>query len=63
MSRDLRCDNKKHGALVDAVTVEIKCDSRFCGAGRGVVVLHRWDLRTGEIVRTIKFKSPTERNN
>lgn len=54
---DLRCASKKHGEL-DESHVEIKCDSRFCGAGRGVVVIHRFDAHTGELRETLRFKDP-----
>lgn len=54
---DLRCSSKKHGELHDAV-VEVKCDSRYCGAGPGVVVIHRFDATTGELVETRWFKNP-----
>lgn len=54
---DLRCEAKKHGELVDGV-VEIKCGSRFCGAGPGVVVIHRFNATTGELQDTLQFKDP-----
>jgi hypothetical protein len=54
---DLRCDSKKHGERVDDHTVEIKCSSRFCGAEPGVIVLHQFNLATGE-TKTRRFKQP-----
>lgn len=54
---DLRCDAKKHGEL-DGGFIEFKCSSRFCGAGPGVVVIHRFDAATGEPVSTLRFKDP-----
>lgn len=54
---DLRCEAKKHGELNDSL-VEIKCSSRFCGAGPGVVVIHRFDASTGELRETLRFKDP-----
>lgn len=59
---EIRCVGKRHGLLLHqpggggAWTLEVKCDSRVCGAGRGVVVLHRWDLTTGELVSTSRFR-------
>lgn len=53
---DLRCESKKHGELQDNA-VEVKCSSRFCGANPDVVVIHRFDVRTGELLATRKFKS------
>jgi len=52
---DMRCGSKKHGVIVCPGLLEIKCDSRFCGAGSGVVVLHRFDATTGELVDTRRF--------
>lgn len=57
---DLRCEAKKHGELDDGV-IEVKCSSRFCGAGPGVVVIHRFDVSTGELVSTHRFKDPTRK--
>lgn len=64
MSQELRCPNKKHAALISPGTsgvVEVKCDSRFCGAQRGVVVLHRFSTETGQLLETVKFKSPEKK--
>lgn len=57
---DLRCEAKKHGEL-DEGHVEIKCSSRFCGAEPGVVVIHRFDSKTGELQETLRFKDPTRK--
>lgn len=57
---DLRCQAKKHGELDDGF-VEIKCSSRFCGAGPGVVVIHRFDANTGELAGTRRFKDPARK--
>ena len=59
---DLRCPAKKHGELLDSV-VEIKCSSRFCGAAQGVVVIHRFDARTAELVETLRFKDPARKES
>jgi hypothetical protein len=55
---DLRCESKKHGELPEPGVIEVKCDSRFCGAQRGVVVLHRFDALTGELLETKRFRDP-----
>lgn len=55
---DLRCPSKKHGELVEPSIVEIKCNSRFCGAQDGAVVLHRFDAGTGDLIDTRIFKEP-----
>lgn len=56
--RDLRCESKKHGVLIEEGSglLEIKCDSRFCGNAPGIVVLHRFDLATGELVETKRYR-------
>lgn len=54
---DLRCDSKKFGELCDGV-LDVKCSSRFCGAGPGVVVIHRFDSLTGELLETKRFRDP-----
>jgi len=58
MPTDLRCQGKKHGVLIDDETVEIKCNSRWCGAASGIVVLHRFDLRSGELLETLRYADP-----
>ena len=55
---ELRCETgKMHGILEDEV-LEVKCASRFCGAKPGVVVLHRFDARTGKQIDTRSYKAP-----
>lgn len=52
---DLRCKSKKHGELQDEF-LEVKCNSRFCGAVGGVIVLHLFNARTGELVSTKHYR-------
>jgi len=54
---ELRCDAKLHGILRNR-TLEVKCDSRFCGHRPGVVVLHTFDLESGELISTERYKTP-----
>lgn len=54
---ELRCDHKLHGLVLDDGRIEVKCNSSFCGASPGVVVLHKIDLRTGD-VETTRYKEP-----
>lgn len=54
---DLRCPHAKH-AVLEEDYVEVKCRSRFCGAGPGTVVLHRFNKSTGELLDTLKFQDP-----
>lgn len=62
MAASLRCPSKKHAEVISDHVIEVKCSSRFCGAGRGVVVLHRFDLTTGETTTT-KFSDPHRERN
>lgn len=53
---ELRCEHKMHGILMDNGLLEVKCSSAFCGSKPGVVVLHRFDVKTGMLVETKKYK-------
>lgn len=55
---DLRCKNVKHAEMTEPGIIEVKCRSRFCGAGNGVVIIHRFDTLTGELLITKRFKEP-----
>lgn len=64
MMRELRCGgNILHGLVVDEEepkaqgVIEFRCRSQFCGKRAGVVVLHRFDLSTGECV-THRYLEP-----
>lgn len=54
---ELRC-HKRHAIVIDDNTIEVKCDSRLCGAGPGWTVLHRYHVPSGELISTEKFKNP-----
>lgn len=56
---ELRCGHNLHGVLIDENTLEVKCRSKACGAKRGVVVLHRFDLTTGHLISTNIYRDPT----
>ena len=59
---ELRCGGTMHGKLdIHDGKLEVKCGRRGCGAGRGVVVLHTFDLETGEMVGTRKFADPVKK--
>jgi len=48
-----------HGILSeDRQHLEVKCKRRSCGAGPGIVVLHTFDLKTGKISETKKYRDP-----
>lgn len=57
MKTELRCPSTMHGKLDDKV-VEMKCRRRACGSEPGVVVLHRFNIHTGELVETRRFADP-----
>lgn len=51
---DLRCDHKLHGRVNHGV-LEVMCRSALCGKKPGVVIMHYFNLRTGEMT-TRKYK-------
>lgn len=67
---ELRCaGNKLHALVVDSDdikpqgVVEIRCTSYWCGARRGrVVVLHRFNLETGQC-ETRQYREPPKPHN
>jgi hypothetical protein len=64
MPENLRCPGKRHAILVNpgpGGIIEVKCDSRICGAEPGRVVLHRFDTGDGELVDTLKFRDRKEK--
>ena len=55
---DLRCPNNRlHGVLRDGL-LEVKCDNKWCTNRKRLVVLHYFDVKTEEMVKTIKYKNP-----
>jgi hypothetical protein len=56
---DLRCPSRIQGIITDTGLLEIKCSAKHCGAVSGIVVLHYFDLATGEMVDTKKYNNPT----
>lgn len=60
---DIRCPNKLHGRQLDDEVIEVACDSRWCGKEPGTVILHRFSLKTGELLETLKFKAPHKPTN
>jgi len=56
---ELRCQYRLHGHVDDGV-LEIACRSRFCGKVPGVVVVHRYDLATGKLIETKRFRDPVK---
>lgn len=61
---DLRCDGTMHAKLdLDSHTLEVKCGRRRCGAGPDVVVLHTFNLSTGEMISTRRFANPRKEDD
>ena len=54
----MRCPNTLHGVILDGVVLEVKCRHKRCGAVKGVVVLHRFDLLTGDLIETKMYRDP-----
>lgn len=65
MPIDLSCPNRSRHAVLypEENILEIKCNRGFCGARKGVVVLHQFDLTTGELKQTLKFAEPTRKEH
>lgn len=61
---DLRCPHRKFAVLSrpsrDAGMIEVSCPSRWCGKEPGVVVIHRFNTATGQLVSTRSFKEPAK---
>lgn len=56
---ELRCAGTMHAKLdIADGKLEVKCGRRGCGATRGVVVLHTFDVTTGHMVGTKRFADP-----
>lgn len=55
---ELRCPAKKHGEVIipGAGVLEVSCDSRYCGKRAGVIVLHKFDISSGELIDTKLYK-------
>jgi hypothetical protein len=56
---ELRCPGRIHGKLNDGI-LEVKCHSNACGARSGTVVLHYFDIDTGELIETKRFQDATK---
>jgi hypothetical protein len=59
--KELRCGGTMHGRMVDEFLLEVKCHRRSCGAKQGVIVLHTFDVVTGTLVGTKRFKDPVQK--
>jgi hypothetical protein len=61
---ELRCGGTMHGKLdLEAMVLEVKCRHRRCGARPGVVVLHTFNLSSGDLIRTERYADPSTRKD
>lgn len=61
MAVELRCSGTLHGIMSDdGQHLEVKCKRRGCGARKGVVVLHTLSIKTGKVVKTVRFRQPEQ---
>lgn len=58
MGVELRCGKRLHGVLTDDGVLEVSCRSALCGHVDGAVVIHRFDVETGQLLDTRKYKDP-----
>jgi len=58
---ELRCPSQILHGVIDGDTIEVRCRSNWCGHRPGTVVIHRFDVKTGECVSTQCFKDPTSK--
>ena len=58
MSGELRCDNNILFGILDGDFLDVKCRSQYCGHAPGTVVIHRFDLATGDLLYTSRYKDP-----
>lgn len=56
--KEVRCNSRILGIFTADGLLEIKCPSRGCGAGKGVVVFHYVNIETGQVVSTKKYQDP-----
>ncbi len=55
---DLRCDNGIMFGVLDDGFLDVKCRSSYCGHAPGAVVIHRFDLASGKLLYTSRYKDP-----
>ena len=55
---ELRCGGTMHGRILDDHRIEVKCKRRSCGHKPGVVVLHIFNIQSGELLDTKRFTDP-----
>lgn len=62
MTTELRCEGNLFGVISDdGKSIEVKCKRRACGHIADTVVFHTFNLQTGELISTQRFKQPLSR--
>lgn len=54
--KELKCSSGRLHGVLENGHIEIACRSSRCGKRPGVVVIHRFDLSTGECVSTRQYQ-------
>lgn len=53
---DVRCEWRKFAEInLEEQWIEFRCKSGLCGHSSGVIVIHRFSLQTGKLIRTERF--------
>jgi hypothetical protein len=55
---ELRCPSRILAVVTEDGLLEVKCSSKYCGAGNGTVVLHYFDLETLQLKETKTYNNP-----
>lgn len=58
---EYRCNNKLHGIkreFPNGTFLEVLCKEKWCGSKVGEVVFHYFDLETGVLDHTKRYKDP-----
>lgn len=58
--KNLTCASGRLLGIIEEHFVEIACRSTKCGKRPGVVVIHRFDMSTGECVSTKRYQEATD---
>lgn len=56
---DLRCPTRLQAVLHEDGVLEVRCKNNRCGHAPGVVVIHRFNIKTGDLIDTKRYRDPT----
>ena len=54
----MHCGNIKFAEVPRPGVVEVKCRSQRCGAGKGIVVIHVFDVDSQKLLETKRYREP-----